>query len=183
VDDIEAMFARLEAEAQEELLRDGFAREQTRLDRTLDMRYAGQGYEIAVACSADLLQSRGIEGLRRNFDALHQSMFGHVAPDEPVEVVSWRLRAIGLVPAPPMPTFAPAGIAIADALRERRQVQFDGARLTCPVYQRERLDVGLAFAGPAIIDQFDSTTVVCPGQLVQVDRWKNLIITEDTDDH
>ena len=47
----------------------------------------------------------------------------------------------------------------------------------CPVYQRERLDVGLTVAGPAILDQFDCTTVICPGQTARVDEWKNLIVT------
>ena len=49
--------------------------------------------------------------------------------------------------------------------------------IDCPVYQRERLDVGLTVAGPAILDQFDCTTVICPGQTARVDEWKNLIVT------
>jgi N-methylhydantoinase A len=58
-------------------------------------------------------------------------------------------------------------------------VRFDGKSLACPVYQRERLDVGLALRGPAILDQFDCTTVVCRGQTACVDEWKNIVITED----
>jgi len=57
-------------------------------------------------------------------------------------------------------------------------VRFDGECLACPVYQRERLDAGLTLRGPAILDQFDCTTVVCPGQTARVDEWKNLIMTE-----
>ena len=81
-----------------------------------------------------------------------------------------------------MQKFAPAGIALAQALREYRLVRFDGASIACPVYQRERLDVGLVLAGPAIIDKFDSTTVVSPGQTARVDGWKNLIIAADAPD-
>jgi N-methylhydantoinase A len=62
----------------------------------------------------------------------------------------------------------------------RRRVRFDGEEIDCPVYQRERLDVGLSFAGPAILDQLDSTTVICPGQVARVDEWKNLIVMEGT---
>jgi N-methylhydantoinase A len=58
-------------------------------------------------------------------------------------------------------------------------MRFDGASFACPVYQRERVDVGMAIAGPAVLDQFDCTTVVCPGQTARVDAWKNLMITED----
>jgi N-methylhydantoinase A/oxoprolinase/acetone carboxylase beta subunit len=48
------------------------------------------------------------------------------------------------------------------------------------VYQREKLDVGLALRGPAILDQFDCTTVICAGQVAHVDVWKNLIVTQET---
>jgi N-methylhydantoinase A len=46
----------------------------------------------------------------------------------------------------------------------------------CPVYQREQIDVGATIAGPAILDQFDATTVLCPGQVARVDEYKNLIV-------
>ena len=62
----------------------------------------------------------------------------------------------------------------------RRDVRFDGETVDCPVYQREKLDVGAdASTGPAILDQFDCTTVICPGQTARVDEWKNLIVTEE----
>jgi N-methylhydantoinase A len=101
-----------------------------------------------------------------------------MAPDEPVEVVSYRVRGIGVVPAVSMPTFKPEGRALSDALRETRQARFDGASVSCPVYQREKLDVGQTVRGPAILDQFDCTTVICAGQVARVDEWKNLIVME-----
>ena len=100
-------------------------------------------------------------------------------PEEPVEVVSYRLRGSGIVAAPPMPQFKPAGTPLAAALRGHRQGRFDGMSSACPVYQRERVDVGSTLVGPAILDQFDCTTVVCPGQTARVDAWRNLMITED----
>ena len=62
-------------------------------------------------------------------------------------------------------------------MRETRRVRFDGNDVDCPVYQREKLDVGPDLAGPAMLDQFDCTTVICPGQTARVDEWKNLIVT------
>jgi N-methylhydantoinase A len=177
-DAVEAMFARLACEALADLDRDGFAAARIRLDRALDMRYAGQGYEITLPCHNDALLRDGVAGLRRRFDETHKQMFGHMAPDQPVEIVSYRLCGIGMVSAPPMPKFKPAGAKLSDALRKQRLAQFDGKSLACPVYQRERLDVGLVLRGPAILDQFDCTTVVCPGQTARVDEWKNIIITE-----
>ncbi len=78
-----------------------------------------------------------------------------------------------------MPKFRAAGLQLSDALRETRQVRFDGATISCPVYQREKLDVGVALRGPAILDQFDCTTVICAGQVARVDEWKNLIVTQE----
>ena len=175
--DVNGMFERMVAQALDELRDDGFSAEQIRIERALDMRYAGQGYEIAVSCAAHSLQEADLQQLRATFDHQHRTMFGHMAPEEPVEIVSYRVRGYGLVPPVKMPQFKPAGTTLADAQREIRRVRFDGREVDCPVYQRERLDVGLTVAGPAILDQFDCTTVICPGQTARVDEWKNLIVT------
>jgi N-methylhydantoinase A len=176
---IAAMFGRLAGEALTDLKRDGFSDAHIRLERGLDMRYAGQGYEITLPCDGDALDRDGLAGLRQRFDEMHKQMFGHMAPDQPVEVVSYRLCGIGMVSAPPIRKYNPSGAKLSDALRAHRQVRFDGKSLACPVYQRERLDVGLALRGPAILDQFDCTTVICAGQIAHVDEWKNLIVTEE----
>jgi N-methylhydantoinase A len=175
--DLNAMFERLAMQALADLRDDGFSSETIRIDRALDMRYAGQGYEITMDCAAEAMTADGLKDLRLRFDAQHRSMFGHMAPEEPVEIVSYRVRGVGLVPPVQMPTFKRAGTTLADALRETRSVRFDGKAIDCPVYQRERLDVGLTFSGPAVLDQFDCTTVICPGQKARVDEWKNLIVT------
>jgi N-methylhydantoinase A len=176
--DVEAMFARLAEQAIAELRADGFAEAQLGLQRAVDMRYAGQGYEITIPCDS-VAGAEGLARLRESFDARHQAMFGHSAPDEPVEIVSYRVRGIGKVPPVEMPRFARTSATLADALRETRRVRFDGETIACPVYQREKLDVGLRVAGPAVLDQLDCTTVICPGQVARVDDWKNLIVTEE----
>jgi len=175
--DVEAVFAELERRARDALRRDGFAEDKIRIDRALDLRYAGQGYEITVACTP--AEVAALASLRKKFDAEHKSQFGHMAPEEPVEVVSYRVRGIGLVPPVDMPKFAAQGFKLADALRETRPARFDGKTVSCPVYQREKLDVGASIRGPAILDQFDCTTVICAGQVARVDEWKNLIVTEE----
>jgi N-methylhydantoinase A len=175
---VNAMFGQLTAQAAEELRGDGFAGDRIGIERALDMRYAGQGYEIAVPCPAPLAAD-GLTALRASFDAQHKAMFGHMAPEEPVEIVSYRVRGIGLLPPVAMPKFKRAGTTLAQARRETRRVRFDGSERDCPVYQRERLDVGLEIAGPAILDQLDCTTVICPGQVARVDEWKNLIVTQE----
>jgi N-methylhydantoinase A len=178
-DGVNAMFARLEALAAADLTADGFAPAHIKIQRALDMRYAGQGYEITMLCDASALRDGGLDGLRRQFDQQHKSMFGHMAPEQAVEVVSYRVRGLGLVPPVALPRFKPTGATLADAQRATRQARFDGRDIECPVYQRERFDVGLTLRGPAILDQFDCTTVIYGGQTARVDEWKNLIVTQE----
>ena len=185
VDDVDRMFARLEALASADLRSDGFGPEHIKIQRALDMRYAGQGYEITLLRAPPHPPRRGredggLDGLRRRFDQQHQTMFGHMAPEQAVEVVSYRVRGLGLVPPVELPRFKPTGATLFDAQRTTRRVRFDGVDLECPVYQRERLDVGLTLPGPAILDQFDCTTVIHAGQTARVDEWKNLIVTQET---
>jgi N-methylhydantoinase A len=174
--DVNAMFARLDQQARADLRDDGFADDRIRIERGLDLRYAGQGYEITLPCPEAAMTADGLTQIRRDFDARHRAMFGHSAPDEPVEVVSYRVRGVGRVPPVGLPKFKHEGTSLADARRETRRVRFDGKTIDCPVYQREKLDVGLTVEGPAVLDQFDCTTVLCPGQVARVDERKNLIV-------
>jgi N-methylhydantoinase A len=176
-DDVNSLFARLEQQAIADLTTDGFGADQIRIERALDLRYAGQGYEVTLPCAPAAVTADGLVALRADFDAQHKMMFGHAAPEEPVEVVSYRVRGLGLVPAVELPKFKRAGTTLADAQHARRRVRFDSQTIDCPVYQRDKLDIGLVVAGPAVLDQFDCTTVLCPDQTARVDEWKNLIVT------
>ncbi len=172
---INAVFADLEREARADLTDEGFPEGRVVIEPALDMRYAGQGYEMTLPCSAPLAPG-DLGKLRRAFDEEHRKTFGHTAPDEPVEIVSWRLRGVGKVPPVDLPKFKPTGAKLADAVRETRAARFGGKTVQCPVYQRERLDVGATFDGPAIVDQLDCTSVIPPGQKVRVDEYRNLVI-------
>ena len=174
-DQIGVEFARLEKQARANLREEGFADGAIRIERALDMRYAGQGYEITIALD-DSLSGDFLPALRARFDETHKQMFGHTAPEEPVEIVSYRVRGIGKVPPVALPKHAPQGRALSGALRETRKARFGGVTLNCPVYQRERLDAGVRFTGPAIVDQLDATTVIPPGAAARVDAFKNILI-------
>ncbi len=170
--DVAKVFDEQETHARRDHRAENFRDDQTGSERALDMRYAGQGYEITIACDAGL----DLAALRRKFDDSHKQMFGHTAPEEPVEIVSYRLRGIGFVPPVKLPSYRRQGLTLKDAVRETRKARFGGVTLDCPVYQRDRLDVGVSFEGPAIVDQLDATTVVPPGQSARVDEFKNILI-------
>jgi N-methylhydantoinase A len=168
-------FAELESLAMRDLRDEGFAPASIAIERALDLRYAGQGYEITIPCDYPLLAD-SIARLRARFDETHKQMFGHTAPDEPVEIVSYRLRGVGRVPPVALPKHKPEGRTLGDALRETRKTRFNGVTLDCPVYQRERLDVDVRFSGPAIVDQLDATTVIPPGQTARVDEYRSILV-------
>jgi len=167
----------LVAAARADLSEEGFAEDAVEIDYTLDMRYRGQGYEVPVKVSRGALEQGDTATMRKAFDAEHLDRFGHAAPEESVEVVSYRVTGRGLVPEVKLLEHEPVGRPLADAQVDTREVRFGDAVVDTPIYARELLDVGVTFTGPAIVDQEDTTVVVLPGQPVVVDRWRNLRIS------
>jgi N-methylhydantoinase A len=174
-EEVDAVFAALETEGRAELEAEDFKSQSIGLERALDVRYAGQGYELSVPCGP-MRSAADLQAVRRAFDDVHKVQFGHSAPEETVEIVSWRVRATGRVPLVELKRYKPTGVTLASALREKRQVRIGGKTVSCPIYQRERLDVGHRIEGPAVIEQFDCTTVIEPGQVVNVDEFKSLVV-------
>jgi N-methylhydantoinase A len=173
----------LEAKAREELDAEGLNAGDASYARELDLRYAGQGYELRtpldglfVGCvTADTLA-----GARVRFDERHARIHGHSAKDRPVEIVSYRLRLRVAVPKfEPCEEPSSSGRPAAQARKGERAVCFDGARPTMSIlYERDRLDPGAVLAGPAIVEQFDATTAIPPGWHASVDGFRNLILSK-----
>ncbi|HUD87165.1 MAG TPA: hydantoinase/oxoprolinase family protein [Xanthobacteraceae bacterium] len=189
----EAMFGELEAKAASELAEEGLDPSAAVFEREFDMRYAGQGYELRVplAATLTLLRERGREGrgaaldvnalaaTRVRFDEVHARIHGHAAKEKSVEVVSYRLRVRVAVPKyqpQALPARAPSAPSPA-AVKGQRSVFYDPQKpIDTTVYDRDKLVIGANFAGPAIVEQFDATTVVPPGWRAAVDRFANLIL-------
>jgi N-methylhydantoinase A len=103
-------------------------------------------------------------------------MYGYRSEDAPVEAVTFRVQAVGSVPRARVGRSKPRGVALDDAVVARRLTYVNGSYVDCPVYDRARLDVGHRFAGPAIVEQMDSTTLLLPSDTCAVDEMRNLII-------
>jgi len=177
----EATFADLEATARAELTSERLNPSDALFLRELDLRYAGQGYELRTSldglCEAGVT-AQTLVAARTRFDERHAQIHGHSAADRSVEVVSYRLRLRVAVPKyeqRPQSALAPRS---ADEVRKgERTVFFDGATpVTATLYERDRLDAGATLVGPAIIEQFDATTVIPPGWHATVDGYGNLIL-------
>jgi N-methylhydantoinase A len=180
-DHAEATFGALEAKARDELDREGLSASDATYWRELDLRYAGQGYELRTPLDrlfVDRIAAATLTAARRRFDERHAQIHGHAAKDRPVEVVSCRLRLRVAVPKYAPRPEEPAAPRPADRARKGcRTVYFDGATpVVASLYERGRLDPGADLAGPAIVEQFDATTVIPPGWRATVDRRRNLIL-------
>jgi N-methylhydantoinase A len=141
-----------------------------------DMRYAGQGFEITVPIDRELLTRRDVAGLQRAFAAHYRERFARTLERVPVELVALRVRAI----APPAVTevLLDEVETSGDVLIERRAAWFGepGAFVDTPVYARARLRAGDEIAGPALIEEAESTAVIGPGATAILDRFGNLIM-------
>jgi len=134
----------------------------------LDIRYAGQDFPIPVPIRLDFVLQADGNAIRQAFDALHERRYGYHSPDKEVEIVNVRLSAIGKRPQPKFPPIAAASTA--DALRGTRKVFVEGAAepIAFNIYDRSRLAAGQRIAGPAVIQEYASTTMLFAGDSATV---------------
>jgi N-methylhydantoinase A len=176
--DITDAFRTLAAQADAWFAEEGIAAPSRRLTRTVDMRYAGQNYELAIALPDGPIRPASLEALAEGFAAAHQRMYGFVAEDDPVQLVTFRVEAAGVVPKASFKPQPEAEPDASGAIVARRDVWLPeaGGFVACPVYDRERLRAGNRIAGPAIVEQMDATTVVLPEMVARVEPYLNLIL-------
>ncbi|MCC7284411.1 MAG: hydantoinase/oxoprolinase family protein [Acetobacteraceae bacterium] len=139
--------------------------------RSIDMRYAGQNFELAVDADDPAL-------LAERFAAAHTRAYGYALPGEAMQCVTFRLQAIACVPKARLLRHPEAGEDAAAAVAGERRTWLPelGGEAAVPVYDRDRLLAGNRFTGPAIIEQMDATTLVLPGMTARIDQLHNLIL-------
>ncbi|MEK7876833.1 MAG: hydantoinase/oxoprolinase family protein, partial [Pseudomonadota bacterium] len=141
-------------------------------DSAIDMRYQGQAFALSVPAGPDCSSA---ERLAQAFESLYVRRYGFRRSGHPVEIVVLRIAAIGQVQRQGLAPVAAQSAQLEAALKEHRPVYLDGRwHGDCPVYDRARLGAGAVVRGPAIIEEFGSTTVVLPGWVATVDGWGNL---------
>lgn len=155
---IDAAFKEIEAQATEDLLREGVPKARIEMRRAAGMRFLGQSWELNVDLGPD---DKSVDRLVAAFGDVHDRRFGHRSGST-VEIVNFRIAAVGVVDKPSLHKL-PAGQPRADARLGVREVFFDGAYVETPVYARDRLGLSQVVHGPAIIEESGSTTVLPPG--------------------
>jgi N-methylhydantoinase A/oxoprolinase/acetone carboxylase beta subunit len=164
------LLAEMEADATDRLASAGLARRAMVLERSADMRYVGQGFEVTVPLPRGRLDASRTAAVARAFLAVYRERYGQATRDQAVEVVSWRVRARGPIPRIPIPRIGRGG-SLRAARAGRRPVWFESVArpVDTPVYRRDRLGAGATLTGPAVIEEREATLVVPPGARVTVD--------------
>ena len=183
---LDAGFDALLTRAENEMKTEGFTPDQLKVNRSIDMRYAGQSYELNIRYHhgigvANLSQNIGkeIQTLVERFHAAHAQRFGYARTDAPAEVVNLRLTAIGETDKPPIQPIPLVSDADAsEASISRTPVIFENESLSTDFYRREMLRPGNRIVGPAIVTEFSATTVIPPNFSAVVDVYQNLILTK-----
>jgi N-methylhydantoinase A len=153
-------------------------------ERAADMRYLGQEHAVTVDLALESFANKDRNSIKTRFDEVHKIRYGTSAPKEPADIVSLRVTVLGRLRKPPQNTVATGGnTPVAEALRTHKDVYFRSAQgfVSTPVYKRELLKRDNVIEGPALIEEHASTTVVQPGDTVEVDLYGNLQISIGSD--
>jgi N-methylhydantoinase A len=171
---LDAMYDEMAAQAME-VVRESASAGAITVTRSVDARYVGQGFELTVPVPGGRLDAGALARVRASFDEIYAARYGYAQPKEPVEVVTWKLSAVGGAPrvslakAPDTPA--------AGGVKGRRRAYFPETNgwVDCPIYDRYKLAAGMRVAGPAIVEERESTSVLPPGVVATVDEYANLV--------
>ncbi len=182
LDRVGSVFAELEGRAQNALDGEGFGRGEQRMQRTADLRYVGQAFEVRVPVADGDLDRAAAENVAAAFHAAHRQLYGYDFAADPRQAVEWvnlRVSGIGPIRRPDIVELSAKDGGTDRAVTGSRRVFFDDWVET-PTYDRLSLAPGDVVTGPAIIEEFGSTVPVHPGFAVTVDAYGNLLLTKET---
>jgi N-methylhydantoinase A len=162
--ELEKIYSELQANISAELKREQWQGRAT-FERSADVRYRGQGYELTLTYGADLID---------RFHAEHHRRYGYANPEREVEIVTLRLR--GRVASPERLSKLKIEKSSGKLKSGASRVFFEGRRIKTPVMPRETLKTGRAYRGPAIITEYSATTVIPPGFSFKADKAQNLLV-------
>ena len=160
-------FAVLEKVGRNQMRAEGFSTSTVQIHRSLDMRYAGQSYELNVPFAGNFVSA---------FHRAHEKRYGYFDRTRACEVVNIRARFTGRTPKPSLPKLKTGGPSAAPALVAKSHVHFRGRRNLTAIYDRSLLRAGNRIPGPAIVTEYSATSLVPPGWSGRVDRTGNLIL-------
>ena len=172
------IFDSMKAEAYADMKKEGFSDDNIVFEATSDMRYAGQSWELNVPVKADVTSIEDFNNFEDRFSSMHKRMYGYVLDDEEIVFVNLRLSAYGMVKTL---EFHETELAIpkvdSKAVKGKRNMSFSGKYMDCTVYNRDYLKPGNKITGPALIEEYASTTPIPPNFVAEIDKYMNIVIS------
>jgi N-methylhydantoinase A len=180
VDEINDIWKEMQEQAEMQFSDDGIPASQILNQYYVDMRYLGQEHTVKVPVPTVPLKDEDKQVIKQRFHEAHEQAYTFSLPNAAIEIVNYHLVANGGLTPPKLQEISPQNGDVEDAKTSIRQVCFNEIGwLDTPVYNRARLGSGAKLSGPVVIEEKTSSTVVYPGQNVIVDKYGNLIITEE----
>jgi N-methylhydantoinase A len=176
--EMETIFERMENEGRARMAQNGLKIEDMAIARAADMRYVGQEHAVTVDIPLEVFRNQDRAAFKRHFDALHEQRYGYASPQENAEIVSLRSAVSGVMHKPAYEPIAAGGSDPSAAANGSRSVYFAdaGGFGVTPTFKREALLAGNVIHGPALVEEYASTTVLHPGDVLTVDAFGNLVI-------
>jgi N-methylhydantoinase A len=174
---IEEVYRDLERHGREAIAATSIKPQRIAVKRAADMRYVGQEHAVTVDLPLQVFARQDRAAIKRHFDEMHEQRYGTSAPDERAEIVSLRATVTGLMRKPPPEKMKRGSSAPPKAaFTGKRPVYVGGKFRPTPTYARAALTAGNRITGPALIEEHASTTVLLPGDRLEVDALGNLVI-------
>ncbi len=180
---VATIFDELTDRARDALLLEGFPADQQVFQRTADLRYLGQAYEVPVSCPPGVVDASWADRVADDFHLAHRALYGYDFRGNAAQQVEWvnlRVTGIGPIPRPGISEIGPSTGGAPVAVVEVRPVFFE-SWCESAVYDRALLGCGDVVVGPAVVQEFGSTVPIHPGFVGTVDRYGNLLITRSAE--
>lgn len=176
IKEINEIFSKMISQGKKMLDKEGIFEENREYILTIDARYKRQNYELQLTIPEKKLDEEILNDIKGQFHKEHMKNYGYFDENQPIELINYRVNAIGKTPKPDMPKYP-----IKDSLNPpipnaNRQVYFDENKgfVECPIYTRDDLDAGHEIFGPAVVEQMDTTILINPGWNANVDEYLNI---------
>jgi N-methylhydantoinase A len=173
--EVNAVLARLRARAVDRIAAEGYEGTPA-LEAVVEARYLGQNYgmDLPIPGGGRALAADELDGVVASYHRRHEELYGYAIADEVIEFVNFKVTAVGAVGRPPPARWRSDGMA---APKQVRPVHFrEVGWVDCPIFDREKLPVGAALVGPAVVEEPTATTLLLPGQRLVVDELGNLLV-------
>lgn len=168
-----------EEDAMSQLIKEGVRKEDSLLERYLDIRYCGQHHEVTVPIAGNCeIGAQHVEEIANAFHAAHERLYSYSTPETPIEIINLRITAVGRVEKTGLETISGSGEPVESAIKNTRKLYFQEYKgwKDVPVYDRNKMYTGHTISGPAVIEERITTIVVHPGWNARIDAFANVVM-------